>query len=243
MSTTEEIFRADAYRKSCEAKVAAVNDLGGIILDRTVFYPTGGGQPGDSGTITLADGRTVAVATTLYDKATGDILHVPLEPVDVAPGETAACEVDWDKRFLHMRVHTCLHLLCALLPYPVTGGAIGQGEGRLDFDIPEAGLDREALTDELNKLIAQDARTSVKWISKDELETRPELVRTLAVKPPRGGGRVRLIEIAGIDLQPCGGTHVASTGEIGSASVTKIEKKGARNRRVRIVLEETGLSG
>jgi misacylated tRNA(Ala) deacylase len=235
MTKTEELFREDAYRQTCEARVAAVNHLGGIIVDRTVFYPTGGGQPGDSGTIEGVD-AAVAIATTLYDKESGEIVHVPAEPGSLEPGQDVACVLDWPRRHLHMRVHSCLHLLCALLPYPVTGGAIGQGEGRLDFDIPEAGLDKEALTEELNALIARDAAIGTVWISEEELDARPELVRTMAVQPPRGSGRVRLIEIEGIDLQPCGGTHVARTGEIGTATVTKIEKKGAQNRRVRIVL-------
>ena len=236
MGRTAELFREDSYRKDCEASVVHVNHLGGIVLDRTVFYPTGGGQPGDSGTLSLADGRQLHIATTLYDKDTGDIVHVPAEPPEVAPGDTLSGEIDWHKRYGHMRVHSCLHLLCALLPYPVTGGAIAPTEGRLDFDIPEAGLDKAALTDELNALIARDAPIGVSWISEDELDGRPELVRTMAVRPPRGSGSVRLIEISGIDLQPCGGTHVASTGEIGAAQVTKIEKKGAQNRRVRIAL-------
>lgn len=236
MIKTEELFREDAYRQTCEARVSAVNHLGGIILDRTVFYPTGGGQPGDSGTIDFGGDAPVEIATTLCDKESGEIIHVPAEPGPIEPGQDVACALEWPRRHLHMRVHSCLHLLCALLPYPVTGGSIGQGEGRLDFDIPEAGLDKEALTEELNALIAKDAAIGTVWISEEELDATPELVRTMAVRPPRGSGRVRLIEIEGIDLQPCGGTHVARTSEIGTAEVTKIEKKGARNRRVRIAL-------
>jgi misacylated tRNA(Ala) deacylase len=236
MIKTEELFREDAYREACDARIEAVNHLGGIILDRTGFYPTGGGQPGDSGTISAGAGPSVPIATTLYDKESGEIVHVPAEAGPLKPGQEVACALDWPRRHLHMRVHSCLHLLCALLPYSVTGGAIGEGEGRLDFDIPEAGLDKEALTEELNALIAKDAAISTVWITEEELDARPELVRTMAVQPPRGSGRVRLVEIEGIDLQPCGGTHVARTGEIGTAEVTKIEKKGARNRRVRIAL-------
>lgn len=237
MGKTQELFRDDSYLRQCEAGVAGVNALGGIVLDRTVFFPTGGGQPGDKGLIQLENGANIEIATTLYDKETGDIVHVPSEPPQVEPGQAVTCTLDWERRHAHMRVHTCLHLLCALLPYPVTGGSIGEGEGRLDFDIPDAGLDREALTRELNALIARDAATAVRWIAEEELDSRPELVRTMAASPPRGGGQVRLIEIEGVDLQPCGGTHVAATGEIGSATVTKIEKKGAQNRRVRIRLD------
>lgn len=236
MSKTQELFRDDSYLRTCEARIDSVNALGGIVLDRTVFYPTAGGQPGDKGLIQLDNGASIEIATTLYDKETGDIVHVPSQPTGFEPGQAVTCALDWERRYAHMRVHTCLHLLCALLPYPVTGGSISEGEGRLDFDIPEAGLDKEALTEELNALIARDARISTEWIPEEELDARPELVRTMAVSPPRGSGKVRLVRIADIDLQPCGGTHVAATGEIGSATVTKIEKKGAQNRRVRIRL-------
>lgn len=236
MGKTQELFRDDSYLRSCEARVVGVNALGGIILDRTVFYPTAGGQPGDKGLVQLDDGTSIEIATTLYDKEIGDIVHVPSELPRIEPGQAVNCALDWERRYAHMRVHTCLHLLCALLPYPVTGGSIGEGEGRLDFDIPDAGLDKDALTQELNALIARDAPISMEWIPEEELDARPELVRTMAVSPPRSSGQVRLIRIAEIDLQPCGGTHVAATGEIGSATVTKIEKKGAQNRRVRIRL-------
>ncbi|GAB4238644.1 MAG: alanyl-tRNA editing protein [Methyloligellaceae bacterium] len=235
---TEELFREDSYLKECAARVVGINERGGIILDRTVFYATGGGQPGDSGTLVGADGREIEIATTVYDRDSGAIVHVPAEPADIAAGESVTCRIDWVRRHLHMRVHSCLHLLCALLPYPVTGGSIGAGEGRLDFDIPEAGLDKAALSEELNRLIERDAPIAMRWISDEELDAKPELVRTMSVQPPRGGGRVRLIEIADIDLQPCGGTHVARTSEIGPAQVTKIEKKGAQNRRVRIALRQ-----
>lgn len=236
MQPTEELFRDDSYLKTCEARILDVNRLGGIILDRTVFYATGGGQPGDSGTLSLSDGSQVEIATTLYDRENGSIVHVPAEAPDATPGQSVTCTLNWDRRYQHMRIHSCLHLLCALLPYPVTGGAISDGQGRLDFDIPDAGLDKEALSEELNALIAQDAPVDIRWITDEELDAQPDLVRTMAVKPPRGSGRVRLIEIGDIDLQPCGGTHVARTAEIGKVEVTKIEKKGAQNRRVRIAL-------
>ena len=234
---TEEIFRDDAYAKSCDAKVMEVNDRGGIRLDRTVFYATGGGQPGDAGVLRLESGETIDIATTVYDRDTGAIIHVANEGATLpSPGEKVTAEIDWDRRYGHMRVHTCLHLLCALLPYPVTGGQISDGSGRLDFDIPEAGLDKADLTAKLRALIDKDLAVGARWISDDELAAQPDLVRTMSVQPPKGTGRVRLIEIAGTDLQPCGGTHVGRTSEIGAAEVTKIEKKGAQNRRVRIAL-------
>lgn len=236
MAKTEELFRDDAYARSCEARLLSVNERGGLVTDRTVFYPTGGGQPGDSGVLTLADGSEIKIATTLYDGDTGEIVHVPAEPVSPEQGQSVSCALDWERRHRHMRIHSALHLLCALLPYPVTGGSIGDGQGRLDFDIPEAGLDKQALTEELNALIERDASIGTRWITEAELDERPELVRTMAAQPPRGSGSVRLVEIDGIDLQPCGGTHVASTAEIGKAEVRKIEKKGAQNRRIRIAL-------
>lgn len=233
---TQELFRDDAYLKACDATVVAVNDRGSIVLDRTVFYPTSGGQPGDAGALTLPDGGSLAIATTVYGQDRG-IVHVPAEgSVLPHPGQAVRAEVDWTCRYAHMRVHTCLHLLCALVSYPVTGGQIGQGEGRLDFDIPEAGMDKEALTEQLNELIAKDLAVGISWITDEELAAQPQLVRTMAVKPPMGSGRVRLVEIRDTDLQPCGGTHVKSTGEIGRAEVTKIEKKGAQNRRIRLAV-------
>ncbi len=233
----EELFREDAYLKHCEANCIGVNDRGGIVLDRTVFYATGGGQPGDSGVLTYDDGKIITITTTVYDADRSTIVHVPTE--DSTPpicGESVTCELDWERRYAHMRVHTCLHLLCSLIPYPVTGGQIDNGKGRLDFDIPDSILDKTDLTNKLNQLINDDRPVLAKWISDDELLAEPDLVRTMAVKPPMGTGRVRLIEIENCDIQPCGGTHVKSTVEIGQAEVTKIEKKGAQNRRVRITL-------
>ena len=237
MNKTQELFREDSYAKCCEAEVSGVNERGGIILDRTVFYPTGGGQPGDAGTLKRPDGTDISIATTLCDKDSGAIIHVPAEGSSaLGAGEKVQCVLDWDLRYARMRVHTALHLLCAVLPYPVTGGSIGEGQGRLDFDIPDAGLDKDALSEELNKLALRDLPVSMKWISDEELAAQPDLVRTMAVKPPTGAGKVRMIAVGDVDLQPCGGTHVANTREIGSLRVSKIEKKGAQNRRVRIVL-------
>lgn len=233
---TEEMFRDDAYLKTCTAKVLRITDRGGLVLDHTVFYPTGGGQPGDSGTLSLADGRELKIATTVYDADKSTIVHVPAEgqaPLP-QPGEQVICSLDWDRRYRLMRAHTGLHLLCSLVRYPVTGGQVGEAEGRLDFDIPEASLDKDKLSADLNALIAGNHAVSHRWISDEEMAARPELVRTMSVKPPMGRGRVRLVEIASVDLQPCGGTHVRATGEVGRASVSKIEKKGAINRRIRV---------
>lgn len=234
--TTQPLFRDDAYAQGCEAEVVAVTAEGGIVLDRTVFYAQGGGQPGDTGLLTLADGRAIAVRGTVYGPDRQAIVHMPAEPAAVVPGDRVTASLDWEPRFARMRVHTALHLLSVVLPYPVSGGSIGDGEGRLDFDIPEGGLDKAEITGRLNELVQRDAAVSDRWISDAELDANPGLVKTMSVKPPRGSGRIRLVEIEGIDLQPCGGTHVRRTGEIGPVHVTDIEKKGKQNRRVRIRL-------
>jgi len=234
---TECLFREDAYLKTCDATVVGVTDRGGIVLDRTVFYATSGGQPGDSGVLMIKGGVEIPIATVVYtDPMKTDIAHVPADSALPLPaiGETVEAAIGWDLRYARMRMHTALHLLSAALPYPVTGGSVGDTEGRLDFDIPEAGLDRQEITDKLAAMIAADAPVAMRWISDAELEANPSLVKTMSVKPPMGTGRVRLIEIAGYDLQPCGGTHVGRTGEIGAVTVTQIEKKGKLNRRVRI---------
>jgi misacylated tRNA(Ala) deacylase len=235
---TQEIFREDAYARACEATVTAVDERGGIVLDRTVFYPTGGGQPGDCGLLRLADGAEIQIATTVKGEAPGEIVHVPAESQNSPEaGATVTAEIDWERRHRLMRIHTCLHLLSAILPYPVTGGQIGDGKGRLDFDMPEMETTKEAITERLNQLVQESHEVTPSWISDGELQAQPELVKTMAVKPPMGQGRVRLIEVAGCDLQPCGGTHVRNTAEIGAVSVRKIEKKGRQNRRVQIVLD------
>ncbi|MFT5181914.1 MAG: misacylated tRNA(Ala) deacylase [Alphaproteobacteria bacterium] len=240
--TTEPLFRSDPYARSCETQIVAVNERGGIILDRTVFYPTGGGQPGDSGVLKLSDGGEIPIATTVKggpDDGDDAIVHVPAEgsPVPTV-GDRVTLDLDWDRRHRHMRVHTCLHLLSSVLEYPVTGGQVGDGKGRLDFDIPEAGLDKDEITAELNRLIKADKPVTTEWISDAELAAQPELVKTMSVQPPTGAGQVRLIRVEGHDLQPCGGTHVAQTSEIGPVTVTKIEKKGRQNRRVTVSLNE-----
>ena len=227
------LFRDDPYLRSCTAQVAGVGPKG-IRLDRTVFYPAGGGQPGDSGVLRLADGRAVPIIDTV--KGDGDeVWHVPAaEAGPPRHGDTVTAEIDWDRRYRHMRMHTCLHLLCAVVPGEVTGGQIGDGKGRLDFNLPSVQLDKDHITAELNRLIGEDHPVRPVWITDDDLAARPDLVRTMSVKPPRGQGRVRVLEIEGVDLQPCGGTHVARTGEIGSVEVTKIESKGRQNRRVNL---------
>lgn len=234
-TATEMLFRDDAYCRQCSARVVGVNDRGGIILDRTVFYPTGGGQTGDSGVLTLDDGGEITIVTTVYGDDRSQIVHVPAEGETLPEvGAALTASLDWQRRYRIMRMHTCMHLLSTVLDYPVTGGQITDGRGRLDFDIPDAGLDKDEIACALNRLIEADHALGEQWITDAELDAQPELVKTMSVQPPRGSGRVRLIEIKGCDLQPCGGTHVARTGEIGAVVVQKIEKKGARNRRVRV---------
>jgi len=235
---TDCLFREDSYLKSCEARVVAVTEQGGIVLDRTVFYATSGGQPGDGGELTSENGARVAIETAIYtDTAKSEIAHVPAANAQgLKVGDRVTAAIDWDKRYARMRMHTTLHLLSAVLPYAVTGGSVGDSESRLDFDIPEAGLDKDAIAAKVAEMIATNAPVTSRWITDDELEANPSLVKTMSVKPPMGTGRVRLIEIAGLDLQPCGGTHVRATGEIGEVRVTQIEKKGKQNRRVRLAL-------
>ena len=236
---TELIFRDDAYARSCPARVTAA-DARGIRLDRTVFYPTGGGQPGDTGTLRLASGATIAIVDTLKGEAPDEVIHVAAPGSALPePGTELTAELDWARRHRLMRMHTCLHLLCAVVPGAVTGGQVSDGRGRLDFDVPGSSLDRETIAAGLNALIAAGHPTAPRWISDEELSARPELVRTMSVKPPSGAGRVRLLEIAGpdgqIDLQPCGGTHIRNTAEIGPVTIAKIENKGRQNRRINIV--------
>ena len=235
---TECLFRDDSYLQKCAARVVAVTEQGGIVLDRTVFYANSGGQPGDSGALTTADGKTVPIANAVYtDAAKSEIAHVPAAgAAALSVGDAVSAAIDWDRRHARMRMHTALHLLSAVLPYAVTGGSVGEAESRLDFDIPEAGLDKDAIAAKVNEMIASGAAVSDRWISDAELEANPGLVKTMSVKPPMGTGRVRLIEIAGLGLQPCGGTHVRNVAEIGPVRVTQIEKKGKQNRRVRIAL-------
>jgi misacylated tRNA(Ala) deacylase len=233
---TQTLFREDAYRTETDAAVLT-SEPRGIALDRTVFYPQGGGQSGDRGTLLLEDGTAVPIVSTIYDADRTTILHVPAVGAPLPrPGARVIARIDWELRYKRMRAHTALHLLSVVAPYPVTGGSVGDAEGRLDFDSGEAVLDKADIESRLNELIARDAAVSQRWIADAELEANPSLIKTMSVKPPMGTGRVRLVSIEGLDLQPCGGTHVARTGEIGPASVTGVEKKGKINRRVRIAL-------
>lgn len=234
------LFRDDAYLKDCEAIVTAINDKGGILLDRTVFYATAGGQPGDKGTLAW-DGGNVTIATTVYDE-TKDVVHVPAEGQTLpSVGAEVTLTLDWSNRYRNMRVHTLMHLLCASVPFPVTGGAIGEDGGRIDFDIPEGQIpDKADLTATLNRLVTEDHPVSFRWITDEEMAENQHLIRTMSVKPPTGTGRVRLVMIGEdgkVDLQPCGGTHLSSTGGIGPVVVAKIENKGKINRRIRVAFQ------
>ncbi|MGH8280602.1 MAG: alanyl-tRNA editing protein [Gammaproteobacteria bacterium] len=230
---TEAVFRDDAYARTCEAEIIAV-DQHGIQLNRTVFYPEGGGQPGDTGILRLVDGRELRITDTRKGAQPGEIVHIPAESVGwLKPGMRVTAEIDWARRYRLMRMHTCLHLLSAIIIASVTGGQVGDGYGRLDFDLPET-PDKDTVNEKLKALIQRNVAVSFRWITDAELDAHPELVKTLSVQPPRGVGRIRLVNVEGIDLQPCGGTHVAHIGEIGAVNISKIEKKGKQNRRVRL---------
>ena len=232
---TEELFRDDSYLKSCEATVVAVDD-DGVVLNRTVFYPMGGGQPGDTGELRW-DGGLAKVADTRYGEG-GTILHVLGEGAAApAAGTKVEAAIDWDRRYRHMRMHTALHLLGSVLRYGVTGGNISESKSRLDFDMEDT-VDKEQVNGALAALVEADHPVRCRWITDEELEAQPELVRTMSVQPPKGAGRVRLLEIEGVDLQPCGGTHLKSTAEVGRVTLGKVEKKGKRNRRVSILLDQ-----
>jgi misacylated tRNA(Ala) deacylase len=235
---TELLFRDDAYARSCPARVTAADERG-IRLDRTVFYPTGGGQPGDTGRLRLVSGATIAIVDTVKGAAPDEVIHVPAPGALLPePGTELVAELDWERRHRLMRMHTCLHLLCAVVPGAVTGGQVSDGRGRLDFDVPGSSLDKEAIAASLNALIAAGHPAAPRWITDEELAAHPELVRTMSVKPPSGAGRVRLLEIAGVDLQPCGGTHIRNTAEIGPVTIGKIENKGRQNRRIVVAFAE-----
>jgi misacylated tRNA(Ala) deacylase len=239
---TELLFRDDAYARSCAARVVAADERG-IRLDRTVFYPTGGGQPGDTGQLRLASGETIAIVDTVKGDEPDAVLHIPSPGSRLpSPGSEVTAEIDWERRYRLMRMHSCLHLLCAVVPGAVTGGQVSDGRGRLDFDVPGSSLDKESIAAQLNALIAAGHEVTPRWITDEELQAHPELVRTMSVKPPVGTGRVRLMEVAGldapIDLQPCGGTHIRNTTEIGPVVIGKIENKGRQNRRINIAFAE-----
>ncbi len=234
----ELLYRDDPYLKHCEATIVSAQD-GALELDRTVFYPMGGGQPGDRGQLRLADGRVVQIVDTRRGDAPDQVLHL-LAPGEAppAPGTPLRAELDWTRRHRHMRFHTALHLLCAVVRAPVTGGRIAEDKAHLDFDVDREKLVKAAIAAGLNALVQAGHRTRSRWVSDAELDARPELVKTMSVAPPRGEGRVRLLEIPGVDLQACGGTHVADTREIGALAVARIRSEGRRNRRVTLAFGE-----
>ncbi|WP_417587713.1 alanyl-tRNA editing protein [Pararhodobacter oceanensis] len=233
---TQPAYQSDAYAQSCTTTVTRHSEIGGVVVAASVFYPSGGGQPGDSGRLTW-DGGTAEVTDTRKDGS--DIALILAAGADLPPvGAAVTMTLDWSRRHRHMRIHTALHLLSVVIPLPVTGGAITAEKGRLDFDMVDAPEDKQQIEDALNALVARDLAISESWITDAELAANPGLVKTMSVRPPTGQGRVRLVRIGSeteqIDLQPCGGTHVRSTGEIGRLRLGKIEKKGKQNRRVSI---------
>ena len=232
---TEQLFREDSYLRECDAVVVAVDD-DAMVLDRTVFYPMGGGQAADTGTIHWEGGSATVIDTRYGDD--GAIRHI-LEENTARPqaGDQVRATIDWDRRYRHMRMHTALHLLGSILKYGVTGGNISAEKSRLDFDMEDT-VDKEEVARALKALVEENHSISCRWITDEELEAQPDLVRTMSVQPPKGAGKVRLLDIEGVDLQPCGGTHLKSTGEVGQVRIGKVEKKGRRNRRVNIHLDD-----
>lgn len=237
---TAKLFLEDSYQTSFDAIVTAVGE-NGVQFDRTLFYATSGGQPGDTGMLHVSN-QNIPVVTTKKGEELEDIWHILPEGIALNVGDKVSGEIDWETRHKHMRMHTCLHLLCSMIEGNVTGGSVGADKGRLDFDLPAGVLGKDALNAGLNQLITEDHPVSTEWITDAELEANPGLIRTMSVKPPSGGGRVRLVRIGTkdntVDLQPCGGTHVKSTGEIGRVSIVKIENKGKQNRRISVVFGE-----
>ena len=235
---TRKAFLDDAYLTACEGKVVAINERGGIILDSTNFYATSGGQPGDSGHLERADGSRIAIATTVNGADKSEIVLVPAEGEALPEvGETLTGHIDWERRYKLMRMHTACHLLTVVCPFPITGASVGEEESRVDFDMSEATLGKEEATAKLMELVNGDHPVYAEWISDDDLAANPGLVKSKNVRPPSGTGRIRLVcigEDASVDSQPCGGTHVASTGEVGAIHIGNIEKKGRENRRFRI---------
>jgi misacylated tRNA(Ala) deacylase len=234
---TELLFRDDAYLKTATARVVAVQD-GAVTLDRTIFYPLGGGQPGDTGFLIRDNGDRLAVIDTRKGVEPGAVAHrIAPGPAMPEVGEAVGLEIDWDRRYAHMRLHTALHVMSCVVTAPVTGGNIATDKARLDFDIDLALLDADRIAGGTNELIARAVPTETVWITDEELDARPELVKTMSVQPPRGAGRIRLLRIPDIDLQPCGGTHVANIAEIGGITVLRIRNEGKRNKRVEIALK------
>jgi misacylated tRNA(Ala) deacylase len=234
---TEALFREDGYLAEAEAEIVHVNERGGLILDRTIFYATSGGQPGDTGRLTLADGRTVDVAATITGETKDEIIHVPSADAGLKAGQRVKLAIDWERRLKLMRMHTACHLLTAVCPFPITGAAVAEDDSRIDFDIPDAGFTKEDITARLMELVRADHPVATRWITDEALAANPGLVKSKNVRPPVGTGRTRLVLIGDdglVDSQPCGGTHVKSTAEVGEIHIGKIEKKGRENRRFRI---------
>lgn len=235
---TAILFRDDSYLKEIEGTVLAINERGGILTDQTVFYATSGGQPGDSGVFVRSDGSAIAIATTVTGESKEEIIHIPApdQPLP-AVGEKLALRIDWERRYKLMRMHAACHLLSVVCPYPITGAAVGEDDSRVDFDLPDAGVTKEGVTAKLMELVAANHPIFTRWITDEELAANPGLIKSKNVRPPAGTGRIRLVcigENASVDSQPCGGTHVATTGEVGAIHIGKIEKKGKENRRFRI---------
>jgi len=238
MAETQALFRDDSYVTQAEARVTGINERGGILLDRTIFYATSGGQPGDTGTIVRADGAPVLIAGTITGETKDEIVHVPA-PGQALPaiGETVKLAIDWPRRHLLMRMHTACHLLTVVCPFPITGAAVAEDDSRVDFDLPDTSYTKELVTERLMALVAADYQVFSRWITDEELAANPNLVKSKNVRPPMGTGRIRLVcigEEGAIDSQPCGGTHVRRTGEVGQIHIGKVEKKGRENRRFRL---------
>lgn len=235
---TRLAFLDDAYLTACEGRVVAITERGGIILDETNFYATSGGQPGDSGHLERADGSIIRIATTVSGETKQEIVLVPAEGESLPQiGETLTGHIDWERRYALMRMHTACHILSVVCPYPITSASVGEAESRVDFDIPEAGVTKEAVTTAMMEIVNANHPVWSSWIAEAELDANPGIVKSKNVRPPRGAGRIRLVAIgedAAIDSQPCGGTHVSETGEVGELHIAKIEKKGRENRRFRI---------
>ena len=231
---TKELFRDDSYLKSCSATVTLA-EQNALYVDQSVFYPLGGGQPGDTGTLSWNNGTAKIIDTRYGDN--GDIAHIVEDGVELpTSGTSVELALDWDRRYTHMRMHTAMHLLGSILQYDVTGGNISAAKSRLDFNM-DASVDKEAISSALAELVAANHPVSCRWISEEELDANPQLVRTMSVQPPRGKGAIRLLEIKDVDLQPCGGTHVGATSEVGAVRIGKVENKGRQNRRVNIHLD------
>lgn len=235
---TRELFRDDAYLQECEATVIAC-DVRGIQLDQTVFYPLGGGQAGDAGTLSTPDGRIIGINDTRRDRSNqdpaGDLVHISADTAHgLQIGDRVVARIDWERRYKHMRFHTATHLLCAVVPFPTNGCSISADTARLDFATGSEPIEKAEVQRELDRLVNEDHVVRTIWITDEELAARPDLVRTMSVKPPSGVGRIRLLEIAGVDLQACGGTHVSTVRELGKIMVCKVEKISATNRRIRL---------